>query len=555
MKYIGARYIPVYSTWNNGVWDQTHQYEQLEVVINNGNYYISGTIVPPGVDITNTKYWHYNGSFNPDLADINKKYNDMLNRVTSVKDYGATGDGATNDTAAIKAAIAASKGIVLFPPGTYLINETLEMPQSTHVSFYLNNATIKQTSALNPMILLGSDDAGNYPQAIDGIGTLDMDNLGGVGIIISDYAGYANVRNLQIRGCSNGVGLQVGQNADSPVSLQAHFENVNIYGRDSRMPGKGMVLNALDCTFDAIYVYLCKTAIEVNRGGHYFGSLKIWGHTYTSYTDKEFADVVGINIISGSLTCGFLYLDSLGKGFVTNGYDQNISNLYVTSDITQKFTTAIVAHVFDTLRTEHIKVDQAFIYTPRTYTLKVFYTNNNQSAANTVINRRQLIAHQISDNTGFEIRDEAFNTSIQDITKEIVSSSTAEPNKYYLLGYIKNAAGIINLKISLKAALYFQVTMRVASGNTPSIVESKLIYPDNNVTNRHLYYGSAVSYDGIEWIPIYFKFDISTNYAELSVTSEVTAETSFYANIRRNYESLPFISESTGLTEIPMNKA
>ena len=155
MKYIGARYIPIYSTWNNGVWDQTHQYEQLEIVINNGNYYISGTIVPPGVDITNTKYWHYNGSFNPDLADINKKYNDILNRVTSVKDYGATGDGVTNDTAAIKAAIAASKGIVLFPPGTYLINETLEMPQSTHVSFYLNNATIKQASALNPMILLG----------------------------------------------------------------------------------------------------------------------------------------------------------------------------------------------------------------------------------------------------------------------------------------------------------------------------------------------------------------------------------------------------------------
>lgn len=555
MKYIGARYIPVYSTWNNGVWDNTHQYEQLEIVSYNGNYYISGTIVPPGVDITNTKYWHYNGSYNPDLADINKKYNDILNRVTSVRDYGATGDGVTNDTAAIKAAIAASKGIVLFPPGTYLINETLEMPQSTHVSFYLNNATIKQASALNPMILLGSDDAGNHPQAIDGNGMLDMDDLGGVGIIISDYAGYANVRNLQIRRCSNGVGLQVGQNADSPISLQAHIENVNIYGTDSRMPGKGMVLNALDCTFDAIYVYLCKTAIEVHRGGHYFGSLKIWGHTYSSYTDEEFADVVGINIIKGSLTFGFLYLDSLGKGFVTNGYSQYISNLYVTSDITQAFTSAVVAHVFDTLKTENIKVDQAFIYTPKTYTLKVFYINNNVSAVNTVINRRQLVTHQINDNTGFEIRDEAFNTSIQDITKEIVPSATAEPNKYYLLGYIKNAGGIINIKISLKAALYFQVTMRVASGTTPSIVESKLTYPNSNVTNRHLYYGSAVSYDGIEWIPIYFKFDASTNYAEMSVTSEVTAETGFYANIRRNYESLPFISESTGLTEIPMNAA
>jgi hypothetical protein len=47
----------------------------------------------------------------------------------NVRDYGAVGDGTTNDTAAIQAAIDASKG-VYFPSGTYLINRALQIPNS-----------------------------------------------------------------------------------------------------------------------------------------------------------------------------------------------------------------------------------------------------------------------------------------------------------------------------------------------------------------------------------------------------------------------------------------
>lgn len=126
MRYVGARYIPVYSTWNQGVWDKTHQYEQLEIVSYNGNYYISGTIVPPGVDITNTQYWHYNGTFNPDLSDINNKYNTLLKRATSVTEYGAKGDGTTDDSTAIQNAVN-NGGIILFPPGLYVISTRIAL--------------------------------------------------------------------------------------------------------------------------------------------------------------------------------------------------------------------------------------------------------------------------------------------------------------------------------------------------------------------------------------------------------------------------------------------
>src|SRR5258705_5751132 len=48
--------------------------------------------------------------------------------VANVRDFRATGDGVTDDTAAVKQALAAAlraKGTIYFPPGTYLISDTL----------------------------------------------------------------------------------------------------------------------------------------------------------------------------------------------------------------------------------------------------------------------------------------------------------------------------------------------------------------------------------------------------------------------------------------------
>lgn len=49
---------------------------------------------------------------------------DKAREVVSVKDFGATGDGVTDDTAAVQKAVDASNN-VYFPPGTYCISETI----------------------------------------------------------------------------------------------------------------------------------------------------------------------------------------------------------------------------------------------------------------------------------------------------------------------------------------------------------------------------------------------------------------------------------------------
>lgn len=81
--------------------------------------------------------------------------------MVNVKAYGATGDGTTDDAAAIQAAIAAaaaasgtSKADVFFPPGTYLVASSLLLPSGTDTTRQRKmrlvgyGATLKTTAAI-----------------------------------------------------------------------------------------------------------------------------------------------------------------------------------------------------------------------------------------------------------------------------------------------------------------------------------------------------------------------------------------------------------------------
>lgn len=63
----------------------------------------------------------------------------------SVKDYGATGDGVTNDTVAIQAAIDSltSGGVVYFPPGTYRIARNIGTNDHWGIKVTNSNITLK----------------------------------------------------------------------------------------------------------------------------------------------------------------------------------------------------------------------------------------------------------------------------------------------------------------------------------------------------------------------------------------------------------------------------
>ena len=132
-QYIGARYVPKFA--NPIAWDSANSYEALEIVTYNNTSYTSKKPVPVGVAITNNEYWVATGNYNAQVEQYRQEVETLAEKVVvygarSVKDYGAVGDGVTDDTAAIKTAIQAVNSeypILYFPAGTYLVSEDLTL--------------------------------------------------------------------------------------------------------------------------------------------------------------------------------------------------------------------------------------------------------------------------------------------------------------------------------------------------------------------------------------------------------------------------------------------
>ena len=129
-----------------------------------------------------------------------------LRQYVSVKDFGAVGDGTTDDTAAIQAALDAVSGTgltLLIPPSTsfYRITATLYPKSYTTISGY--GAKIKNSGAtiFNMIWALGAAGSANYLTDISIFGlTVDCNgtvlNSGGSGI------GGSYCNNLRVRDCT-----------------------------------------------------------------------------------------------------------------------------------------------------------------------------------------------------------------------------------------------------------------------------------------------------------------------------------------------------------------
>lgn len=158
-QYIGARYVPKFASPVE--WDNVRSYEAMTIVTHLGNSYTSKIPVPAGVDIENGEYWVNTGNYNAQVEEYTNKVNALKKSVGCVyfEEYGAVGDGVTDDTLAIKAAVsaaqAANKGIASRAK-TYLVSDTISI-DTTAIPLVDICGTIKGAFINKPVVIIGND--------------------------------------------------------------------------------------------------------------------------------------------------------------------------------------------------------------------------------------------------------------------------------------------------------------------------------------------------------------------------------------------------------------
>lgn len=185
-------------------------------------------------------------------------YSMISGAVANVFDFGAVGNGTTDDTAAINAAIASINtgtnggGTVFFPRGNYLTTSTIYLPQS--------------------VILLGT---GRRPGPISGNpanieGSCIIGKHSGAAIISSKGSAFTGLQHISLYGDQTTppkTGLCVGRTTGGASSGRQYFEDIVVAGYFTKA---------------AIYSIAVEESTWLNVDGVLLGG----GAKYTFYTSK-----------------------------------------------------------------------------------------------------------------------------------------------------------------------------------------------------------------------------------------------------------------------------
>ena len=220
---------------------------------------------------------------------LTSKLADMLN----VKDFGATGNGVTDDTSAIQAAlnVASSTGMTAyFPAGIYEISSPLQVGGSVYMD---TNATIQATQSMAAVMEEGSNGY-TYNGTIQG-GTLDANNLATDGLFMRSYRNWriTNIRVLNQINDAIHLGDQslVGANG---YSFGAQITNV-ITDRTIDTQGAsstGIFQDAAtDSIIDGANLISDDIGLETLTGNNFYSHIHVYSHTSTGTTTIAFEDM------------------------------------------------------------------------------------------------------------------------------------------------------------------------------------------------------------------------------------------------------------------------
>ncbi len=242
-----------------------------------------------------------------------------LSESISVKDFGAKGDGITDDTNAITSAIAfaasVSGGTLKFPAGTYLISSALGVSAQSNIAFVGDGASasiIKNTSSSGNAFTLNNSS------------NISFNNIGitassvSTGIAIS-MIGAGTVTNILFNGCA----------------VTNHRTGVSCTGSGGVI---GLVANALQITTDTNAAAIAMALTAANCSQVFLYGCPLFASTGIAVS----LGAVGDTTLFGCRMLGLTGISTAGSDFAIYGGDSGgtalLTNVFLITGGTPKVT-------------------------------------------------------------------------------------------------------------------------------------------------------------------------------------------------------------------------
>lgn len=263
----------------------------------------------------------YKGTMMTSSTDIEPAY------AFSVKDYGAAGDGTTDDTTAIQSAFNAAyaaDGTVYFPAGRYRITSPVSLTGNAHkIAIKGENSAISEIfyDGNNSIALQLQSSAMAYGRTISDLAIVCSGN-NAAGLYLMGQ-GQCSLSNLFLYNSANGG---VGIYLDS--SSQVFMTNVQVQGF-----GKGLTVNGND-EYGDVYLTNCRFDGNSSVGVEIVDAQGIFANNVTCYENRRALTISGTK---NSLFANCVF-DSSKLENATISYSERLkfSNCWFSDNITFK---------------------------------------------------------------------------------------------------------------------------------------------------------------------------------------------------------------------------
>ena len=179
----------------------------------------------------------------PFINSVPTTVENKLAQTVSVKDFGAAGDGVTDDTTAIQLALDNGGGCVTFPDGTYLISAAIEPSSNQQLlgtggTITMANATFadgiyvnaKSNVQLNGLRIIGASGGNSFDRAI---------NIDASTNVLVENCLIQDIGNEAVSPNEYGHGIEIGGSSVNTKIVNNTIKNIKGYGN---VRGDGITL-------------------------------------------------------------------------------------------------------------------------------------------------------------------------------------------------------------------------------------------------------------------------------------------------------------------------